>query len=527
MPAGETNSEDRYPFLLESERRLSESLVWQAQRDYFHRAGVEAWRTDTVPHYITNNPALARAYAAAVFGFLRDCQPLDAGQPLHIIELGAGSGRFGFLFLRALLDLIDRSGFLRGSIRYVLSDFTESNLDFWRSHEALEAWFEEGILDLALIDAACDKPIRLERSGETLTPGTLRNPVVVLANYFFDSIPQDAFTVKEGELSECLISLFSDEAERNGQAADLLEHLASSYSNRPVSAEYYPEREFNEILRESARTLSDTTFLFPCAGLRTIRRLADLAGGRLFLLTADRGEVDRAVLEGREQPSMLFHGSFSIEVDYHVIGEYFVKSGGQALRLSHPHSRLAIWGGLLGQHPAGFNETRLAFHQAFEQMGPDDFYTLRLGVQKNYDSLDLAHLLSLVRLSGYDPRILGDCLPAVETQLERASAEVKRETARIVRCVWANYYHIGELRDLAFEFGALAYGAGDYQVSAELFRESLRLYGEDPRTRWNLGLCHAAANRPEEAADCFRKALTDGSGFVPSGALQAKTEPLS
>ena len=51
---------------------------------------------------------LPGAYAKVIFGFLRDCTlpnakvPLDTSEPLYIIELGAGSGKFSFYILNVL-----------------------------------------------------------------------------------------------------------------------------------------------------------------------------------------------------------------------------------------------------------------------------------------------------------------------------------------------------------------------------------------------------------------------------------------
>ena len=49
--------------ILQSRQRLSRSLLWQLQRRYFAQAGLDAWRSGTVPHYVTSNPFIARAYA--------------------------------------------------------------------------------------------------------------------------------------------------------------------------------------------------------------------------------------------------------------------------------------------------------------------------------------------------------------------------------------------------------------------------------------------------------------------------------
>ena len=51
---------------LESNKRLSTSSVWQAQREYYDTQGIEAW-AEEVPCYITTNPFIAHAYASVVF----------------------------------------------------------------------------------------------------------------------------------------------------------------------------------------------------------------------------------------------------------------------------------------------------------------------------------------------------------------------------------------------------------------------------------------------------------------------------
>ncbi|HMA91522.1 MAG TPA: hypothetical protein VKP30_02505 [Polyangiaceae bacterium] len=86
--------------------RLSRSALWTLQRACFNQAGVNAWRTGQVPHYITSNPFMAAAYARVVTGFLRDLAAANScarGDPLTIVELGAGSGRLAFHFLQKLL----------------------------------------------------------------------------------------------------------------------------------------------------------------------------------------------------------------------------------------------------------------------------------------------------------------------------------------------------------------------------------------------------------------------------------------
>ena len=73
--------------LVEDAKRLSESILWQLQRDYYAGESIKAWKTDRVPHVITNSAFLAKAYTRIVYGFLRDWQHrIDRSEPVYIVE---------------------------------------------------------------------------------------------------------------------------------------------------------------------------------------------------------------------------------------------------------------------------------------------------------------------------------------------------------------------------------------------------------------------------------------------------------
>ena len=99
-------------FILEKDQRLSQSMLWKLQRRFFEARGIDAWRKSIVPHYITSNMFIARAYSRIVSGFSRDCFAgrllVNPNQPLYILELGAGSGRFAYHFLKNFLGSTER-----------------------------------------------------------------------------------------------------------------------------------------------------------------------------------------------------------------------------------------------------------------------------------------------------------------------------------------------------------------------------------------------------------------------------------
>lgn len=88
--------DDAAVYLVEEPRLFSQSLIWDLQRRFYERHGVEAWGEGRIPFGISTSPHIATAYARVVFGFLRDwASKLNPQEPVYIVELGAGSGRLG------------------------------------------------------------------------------------------------------------------------------------------------------------------------------------------------------------------------------------------------------------------------------------------------------------------------------------------------------------------------------------------------------------------------------------------------
>jgi hypothetical protein len=515
-------------FVIEREIRLSRSLLWAAQRRFFDRQGVAAWSTGPVPSYVTNNPALARAYAELALGFLRDRAAagarFDADNPFTVIELGAGSGRFAFFFVTRLRALLALSPFADVPFRYVMTDFTRSNLDFWRRHEALAPLREARLLDFALFDAEGDAHLNLDIAQRTVTPGTLAHPPVVIANYVFDGVTQDAFSVRGGEVLDCRVTLSAATPDPDLDDPQVMAALTAGYSDHPLAGPAYPEPLFNEILADYAQSLGDTTILFPATALRCLDRLARWCDGRMLLLTADRGEQREEDLGRRQSLGLAVHGSISFPVNYHAIAEYVVRRGGEVLTTAYRHANLAVSAFLVGG--GDYGETRLAFDQAVQHFGPDDFFTLCQGLRAAPGQLALAQLLALLRLSCCDLRLLRDCAATLLAQLETARDTERQELCRIVEEAAADYYHLGEPRDALFDCAMLLQAAKDHAGALRLYRRSRQYYGESAATFWNMALCHAALGDGAEADFCLTEAKRLDAAFAAVTAVPAlSTEP--
>ena len=501
--------------VLESGKRLSESATWRLQRELFDRSGARAWNDGKVPFHITSNAYIAEAYVALAVRFIHDCAAapagsplaLDRSRPLYVVELGAGHGYFGYLFLCKLLELRDAIPFAMPPVCYVLTDFTDSNVDAWLAHERLRPFIDAGMLDVARFDAERDAELHLQRSGVTLRPGAAGNPLIVVANYVFDSLSHDVFRVVRGQLEEGLATLRLSAAPAGRDQGELLERIDVTYDYKPVAdpAAYYPgDPSASRILADYARRLGDTAFTFPLGGVRCVQRLGELSGGRMLVLTADKGHARELDLVGLGDPSIAHHHSVSMMVNYHALGELVAQRGGFMLSQEPRNASLEICVlALTAGQP--LPETRLAFAQWMERIGPTDVY--RIVDLLPLDKMDVDQLLAVLRMAAWDPVTF----IAMARDFNRVAADAYLEQLTRLRAalqrVWALHFPLPNAKDVAFEIGYVYYGMRRYREATAFYQRSLALYGPHHTTFFNLGLCAFQQGKHDEALAWFDRAL--------------------
>src|SRR5471030_140571 len=508
---------------VERSMRLSESIIWRWQRRYFEDQGIAAWNQGTVPHHVSSSPHMADAYAHLVLGFLRDCaagQP-DASQPVYVVELGSGSGRLGYrmlLRLRRLMRGVRLSG-LR--VTYVMSDFTAGACDYWRAHTALQKFIAEGSLDVARFDMQRDELLQLEVSGHVLDASTLRNPLIVVASYVFDSLPQDAFQLAEGGLYELLATVSSPRKETDGNDPDILTRAECNFEPEQANTAPYPDEDWNALIDDYRARMPDLAFTFPVTALRCIGRLEQLSGGRMLLLSADRGyHTDAALAAGAGTPRFAAHGSVSMLVDYQLIGAYVDRRGGLARHPAHAHRALSVSAFLLGYDSEQAAETLQAYDEMVERFGPDDFATLKEGVESGNDQFTLDETLAFLRLSRWDHLRFLHALPRLREGLGSYTAEQSQSIAAAAHATWQHYFPIGDLEDLAFDIATPLLDMGLYEDALSFFQQSADLYGMEVGTAFNLGLCHLGLGEDSRALICIEQALQLDPGMSQARQLR-------
>jgi tetratricopeptide (TPR) repeat protein len=496
--------------LIDPPKPLSQSLLWEYQRNYFNTAGINAW-ANQVPFYVTSNPFIANVYATLFIEFARDwtAQHPDAiNHTFYLLELGTGSGRFSFYVLKKIKELCRQ--FNLNSLRfcYVMSDFTEPNIHYWETHPALHDFLHEGLLDFAVYNMECDTRIQLMRQAICLDPETLQNPLTVFGNYIFDTVTQDAFSVQNGELSELLISLKADPNNLNetGEVLDWSK-LELGYQAQALDCPRYEDRIINTVLNEYRTHLQNSHFLFPIGGLAAIKNLLTLANDKLFLVSSDKGYSSLASLENLSFPKPSFHGSFSMMVNFHAIARYFKLRGGD-YHLQTPREGLRTVAFAMGFNFESMPATQSVIQQHIEGLSPADYFTLHKRVRDHFEEYDLATLTSHLIFAAWDPHIY---LKINSRLCQLAAVSSDQTTLHFLSShlykIMDNFYNMPGFGNVPFELGTLFYSFKAYQKALKYYLLSEPFNTEKFGFYYNVGLCQYYLGQLNEALGQFKQAL--------------------
>eukprot|EP01038_Epipyxis_sp_PR26KG_P006670 gene6670-9152_t len=534
--------------VLEDFTQCSKSHLWKLMMSFYHRKGPESWSQGIVPHFITCNTFISKSYAKILHGFIRDClspnskMKLDPNEPLYIIELGAGSGKFSYFMLKALEEMQEVCDFPLNKIVFVMTDFTEKNFVYWKDHPALKKYFDAGQLDAGIFDAVNDRTITLWRAGTVLGPGTCKNPICIVANYLFDTLYHDIFQVENGELKEGLISVGSKHSEEpDPLEPDIIGRLENLYKYSPITPSYYTEEEGDEkhiknILHwyhENFKTTANgASILLPIGALRALRRLGTFSNGRAIVISGDKGNNNPEQFVGLMDPHIAVHGSFSLMVNYHAIGAWFTSRGGFALHNPQEEASLKVSTFILSNESSLdppdlgefdylgnalydndrrraklFPHLSQAFNDSVDQFGPNDFFVLQKSLKEDLTNPPLRTVVAILKLGDWDPDVFFKFRDTILTQAPNCGQKLRNDLCRGIPRVWSNYYILDMDKDIAFEIGRFYYGIRDYDNALKYYQESTRTVGEHHVTYHNQGLCFYSLNHLEKALQNFKRAL--------------------
>ncbi len=494
--------------------RFGESPLWTMQREYFEEKGIDAWREREVPHYVTSHVLMVEAYVDIVFNYW--CDGLSGGtidpkQPLYLLELGAGCGRFAYLFLEKMCATLARYGGCDLSFCYLISDVSENTREFLTNHPYLQPYLNSGKAAIIPFDAEVDSAIHLPDRDIPLRK--LQNPLVVVANYVFDGLIQDMFSIHYGSVGEGWVNLVP--VSPGEDAKDLTDQPIKnrgSFGNWTLDYEWrnsvqIETHEWEGLLALYQKRLDSIPVLMPAGALHCLDRLEVLSNGEMLLLSADKGYFQESELRKQAPPQLSCHGSFSLPVNFHAITAHLESKGAWVFNQKYREEGLVYHAALFSESRETYGATMGTIVQRYEGFSPDDFFTIKQHLNTAADQLTSIQMMAYLRLSGYDARVLALFLPQLLTLQINFSPRELNDWRKALEQTWQHYFPLGEGDDFCFQVGLLAYDLEHWGLAKAIFQMCLYFYGEQAPIWHNYGLCEFESGNWEEAHSAFERAL--------------------
>jgi len=507
---------------LEKSRRLTDSLLWSLQHIAYSQFGPDAWANKGVPFYLTSNPLIAKQFAGVILAYIRDCirkggeNAIDFSQPFYIFDLGAGSGRLGYLILKHLLPMVHETISPELKICYVMADMVESNIEFLKTRPLLENYISSGNLDFAIYHHSHKPPLKLMVSGEVLEENNIVNPIALVCTYYFDTVPQDLFKAKNGALEEGRISILlpanEESIDANSLQPEMIKNLEAKFDYAPIEnpSTYYPERpEFNALLQYYMDLFEDTPFLYPIGGLESLRFFSLLSNNRLLLLAGDQGVSTEKQVREWGEPKIFRHASFSMAVSYHLLSRYFQNQGGVGLLTSFPNPKYVVMSGVLGGSVEDFPDTCLAFRKEIDFFEPVEYWELTNLKPEQLDLIPLEHILLYVKMGNWDPINFHLFFSDILKKLPDASMREKENLQQTIHKVWENFYPVNPQEgDFVMNLGVLFFEMKNFEEALFFFLKSKEVSGGNSNLYMNLAKCYSIMGDEVNAKKYFLEAVS-------------------
>lgn len=498
--------------ILGEECRLSESMIWQMMADYYATQGMGAWPFN-VPNFITSSTYIAEAYAEMVLAFLEGYyEHLDVNEPLYIVELATGSGRFSYLLLRELeRKLACFSRFQSLKIRYVMTDFVESNVNFWTQHDKLRPFVESGMLDFGVYNSVVSNRIELCHSKECLAPGMLKNPLIAIANYFFDSIPQDMFQVESKVLKEGLVTLTRNVEGIDPESTPHISQITPEFRFQELyNTNYYPDAKLNAILNNYRHNIKEGPLLFPIGAFDAIRNLQALSNNQLVLLSSDKAYTSAFEMVRYEKHEYsVYDGSFSYMVNYDAIGQYFTNEGGQFFHTDGKSLMLQTVCCIeMDQPNCNFERLHYLFQEKLNRSNTiNSLCALLPNANQESPVAQMTYLLGQIRLHLEEPQVLAAMAQEAANIVQNCQGSQQEDLVALMQNAMKNFYFYPGECNLPFWLSQIYYALMKYPESIACLDQTIHYFGEHEALFFLQGQSYEKLERWHEAKVQYEKAI--------------------
>lgn len=511
--------------ILEEATSLSKSIIWKLQRDFFHSQGINAWQNQ-VPFYVTSNNYFSNEISKIIQRYIFEGliqNVINPQEPIYIIELGTGAGQFSYKCIKEFQENSKHFEAWQLDIRYVMTDFTESNIKFWNSNAQFKSLVDSKTLDFAQFD--CDNPqefITLNHKWE-FKKNSQKNPIILITNYVYDSITHDLFRFNDGKIEEGKLRVETHKNNlKNGQVQNL-EKLICEFEYTDTTLNHYQDPRLNSILEFYKKRIFSGVVTIPIGAIKCIDFFNSLSNNGVFNITSDKGHAKYESFENTTEIYVAFHASFSLMVNFHALGllsdNYTPGTEDAGLKtcllfFNHKNS-------------SEFIETKQSLTQGLNTYSSEDFLNIKNLLINQSGNMRLADHLSVLKLCDWDFKIfqaLQQDIMKTITGLSNTQAEMfKIGLPKLLK----SFYLLQNTNFPHFDFGRIYHFCKEYENAILHYEESILDKEELASSYFNIGLCHYALLQYGKAHQSFKKCREIENDFENIDDWIERTEPIS
>jgi hypothetical protein len=500
---------------LDQQIPFSQASIWQWQRDFYAKKGLDAWDS-CVPFLITNNVVIAEQYATAIYLLVKglcEQKQFDLTQPLPIIELGAGHGRFAFLVLKSLMPMLTAYN-PKIKLLYILTDYAKRNIEFWQDQPQLSAFVENKTLDFALFDLDHpEKPIVGNISNKTINTS---NPLVLFANYIIDTIASDYYSFTQDQMNWATLTTTTDKKNiKQGGPKDFSEiNYTIDYTACPRKND---APNFMQSIWSHYQKLQLKHIPIPEIFLNALNILVDQGHEKLFLIASDHGYTNLDELKIASPPELKRHHSFSIMVNFDAISHYFTYKKGRGYTGQKTDQGLKTCFFSLNMDTDAMTDLTTHMRQVTDRFNAADFLEL-IKPLKDKSNKNLSSWISLLKLCDWDPIIFQRYKKYIHKLLKEHMNDSEHKnsfwhnslvaslTAGLERTTYWFYFMPNKNANLYFDIAHTYHIINHWDKAIHYYLESEKYFALDFETAYNLTICYINTEKKTKALDYFDQA---------------------
>jgi hypothetical protein len=397
-------------------------------------------------------------------------------------------------------------------IKYVMCDFSTNTINDWLKNEELAKYRQDETLDFAMFKPEEQTEITTY-DGLRIAADTVKNPVIAIANYFFDSLRHDAFRVKDHRLEEVLHTFYVDDIEAIS-SGNPFDSLRKRETYVEITGDYYGDPLLDNVLKSYAPQFDKATILFPVGAFTCLKNLRTMTNNKLVLLSTDKGYTDPHFVEGLwEQPFVSHHGIFSYSVNYDAIAKYFAELGGFSMGSNVLSFSVETQMSVLfdGATPQTMPMTAYHFQENVSRKNPINYlyYAQNLLVTPGTCTKNdmLRTYISFVRTASCDPVALYMCGELIANSVADINGELRRNLMDMLDEVEQNFYHVRARTDALYYLGKIRYMLDDYAGCVRVLQRSMRMFGENSHSLYYLAACAEIKHDYKSALSYYSRSL--------------------